>query len=80
MTNTPAMDVMYNDMIREKGALGLYGAILKVLPPLIPEIISIWFKTSHRDRRLPFLDFHPLLDRSLLEIRQEFALLPFIKW
>ncbi len=67
------------DMIREKGALGLYGAILKVLPPLIPEIISIWFQTRHRDRRLPFLDFHPLLDRSLLEIRQEFALLPFIK-
>jgi hypothetical protein len=28
MTNTPSMDVMYNDMIREKGALGLYGAIL----------------------------------------------------
>ncbi len=50
-----------------------------VLLPLIPEIISIWFQTRHRDRRLPFLDFHPLLDRSLLEIRQEFALLPFIK-
>jgi hypothetical protein len=50
-----------------------------VLPPLIPEIISIWFQTRHRDRRLPFLDFHPLLDRSLLEMRQEFALLPFIK-
>jgi hypothetical protein len=79
MRNTPAVDVMYDDMIREKGALWLYGAILKVLPPLIPELISIWFQTRNRDRRLPFLDFHPLLDRSLLEIRQEFALLPFIK-
>lgn len=79
MRNTPAVDVMYEDMIREKGALWLYGEILRVLPPLVPELITIWFKTRNRPKRLPFLDFHPLLERSLLSIRQEFDLLPLIK-
>lgn len=79
MRNTPAVDVMYEDMIREKGVLWLYGEILKVIPPLVPELITIWFKTRNRPKRLPFLDFHPLLERSLLSIRQEFNLLPLIK-
>ncbi len=79
MKNTPAVDVMYDDMIREKGALWLYGAVLRVLPALIPEIISIWFKTRNRQNRVPFLEFEPLLDRSLLDIRQAFDLLKFIR-
>ena len=79
MRRTPAVDVMYEDMIKEKGALWLYGEILRVIPLLIPELISIWVKTRNRKKRVPFLDFQPLLSRSLLEIRQEFDLLPFIK-
>ena len=79
MRNTPAVDVMYEDMIREKGALWLYGAVLRALPLLIPVLLSIWFKTRHRNQRVPFLNFQPLLDRSLLDIRQEFDLLPLIK-
>lgn len=79
MRNTPAVDVMYDDLIQEKGVLWLYGSILKVLPRLIPELIIIWFRTRQRHHRLPFLEFEPLLDRSLLDIRQEFDLLPFIK-
>lgn len=79
MRNTPAVDVMYDDMIREKGVLWLYGSILKVLPPLIPELVAIWFKTRDRKKQVPFLKFHPLLDRSLLDIRQEYDLLPLIK-
>ena len=78
MRKTPAVDVMYDDMIQEHGVLWLYGNILRVLPPLIPELISIWFKTRNRNKRLPFLEFHPLLDRTLLDIRQEFGLLPLI--
>lgn len=78
-TNKPVIDVMYDDMIKDKGVLWLYGAIFKVLPPLIPELISIWFKTRNREKRVPFLEFEPLLDRSLLDIRQEFDLLAFIK-
>lgn len=79
MKNSPAVDVMYEDMIREKGKLWLYGAVLKVLPGVILELIPIWFKTRQRSKLLPFLEFEPLLDRSLLDIRQEFDLLPFIK-
>jgi hypothetical protein len=79
MKNSPAVDVMYADMIQEKGVLWLYGTVLKVLPMLIPALIPIWFKTRKRQKRLPFLEFEPLLDRSLLDIRQEFDLLQFIK-
>lgn len=79
MKNSPAVDVMYDDMIREKGVLWLYIAVLKVLPFLIPKLILIWIKTRNRKNRLPFLEFEPLLARSLLSIRQEFDLLPFIE-
>lgn len=78
MKNSPAVDVMYADMIKEKGVLWLYGAVLRVLPPLILALIPIWFKTRKRQKLLPFLEFEPLLDRSLLDIRQEFDLLQFI--
>jgi len=79
MKNSPAVDVMYADMIKEKGILWLYGSVLRVLPKLIPVLIPIWFKTRNRQRLLPFLEFEPLLDRSLLDIRQEYDLLPFIQ-
>jgi hypothetical protein len=79
MKNTPAVDVMYDDMIREKSLLWLYGEVLRVLPALTPELISIRFKTRKRQSQVPFLEFEPLLDRSLLDIRQEFDLLQFIK-
>lgn len=79
MRNTPAVDVMYDDIIREKGVFWLYKEVIRVLPPLIPELVSIWFKTRKRHNRVPFLEFEPLLDRSLLEIRQELDLLPFIR-
>lgn len=78
MKNSPAVDVMYDDMIREKGVLWLYGAVLRVLPSLIPALIPIWFRTRKRQKLLPFLEFEPLLDRTLLDIRQEFDLLQFI--
>ncbi|MEO1068017.1 MAG: hypothetical protein AAFW95_02710 [Cyanobacteria bacterium J06638_6] len=79
MRNTPAVDVMYDDMIREQGALWLYNEIVKVMPPLIPALVNLWFKTRNRQRRVPFLEFQPLLDRSLRSIRQEFDLLPLMK-
>lgn len=79
MKNTKAVDVMYDDMIKEKGTLWLYGTVLMVLPLLLPELISIWFKTRKRQNRVPFLEFEPLLDRSLLDIRSEFDLLRFLK-
>ena len=78
MKDSPAVDVMYEDMIREKGSLWLYGAVLRVLPKLIPTLIPIWFKTRKRQKLVPFLNFEPLLDRSLLDIRTEFDLLQFI--
>ncbi|MBE9032379.1 hypothetical protein IQ266_21815 [filamentous cyanobacterium LEGE 11480] len=79
MKNSPAVDVMYEDMIREKGSLWLYGAVFRVLPGVILELIPVWFKTRNRQKLVPFLEFEPLLDRALVDIRQEFDLLPFMK-
>jgi hypothetical protein len=79
MRNSPAVDIMYQDMIREKGIWWLYREVLSVLPRLIPELILMWSKTRHRQNRVPFLEFDLLLDRSLLEIRQEFDLLPLMQ-
>lgn len=75
----PAIDIMYDDLIRQHGALWLYSSILFVLPRLLPEVITIWLKTRGTRKYYPFLNYESLLDRSLLEIRQEFNLLPFIK-
>jgi hypothetical protein len=75
-TNKSAIDVMYYDMTRDKSVFWLYGSIFKVIPRLIPELISTWLKTRKRHNRVPFLEFAPLLERSLLDIRQEFDLLP----
>jgi hypothetical protein len=79
MKDSPAVDVMYDDMIRDKGVLWLYSSVLRVLPALILVLIPIWFKTRRRQQLVPFLEFEPLLDRSLLDIRQEFDLLEFIE-
>ncbi len=78
-TISPAIRIMYDDLIRQHGVLWLYGSIFLVLPRLLPELILIRWKTRQRQCYVPFLDFESLLERSLLEIRQEFDLLPFIK-
>lgn len=48
-----------------------------MLPQLLPELISIWRQSRQRQCFVRFLDFEPLLDLSLLEMRPEFELLPF---
>lgn len=69
-----AVMIMYDDLIKQHGALWLYSSIFIVLPKLLPELIALWFKNRHRQHFVPFLQFEPLLDRSLLDIRQEFEL------
>ena len=78
MKNSPAVDQMYDDMIREKGSLWLYRSVLKVMPRLVPTVVSLWFKTRDRKKQLPFFGYTQLLDQSLLKIRQDFDLLPLI--
>ncbi|MCU0546342.1 MAG: hypothetical protein MUE44_29945 [Oscillatoriaceae cyanobacterium Prado104] len=79
MRNSPAVDIMYDELIKEKGVLWLYGSMLSVLPGLISELLPIWLKTRKRQKILPFLEFEFLLDRPLLDIRQEYDLLQFIE-
>lgn len=75
----PAIDIMYDDLIKQHGVLWLYSSILFILPRLLPEVMSIWFKTRGTRKYYPFLDYESLLNRSLLETRQEFNLLPLIR-
>ena len=75
----PAIDVMYNDLIKQHGKLWLYSSILFVLPRLLPNIFLMWWKTRSRTKYYPFLDYEPLLKLSLQEIRQEYDLLQFIR-
>jgi hypothetical protein len=53
--------------------------VLRVMPGLMLTLIPIWWKTRNWKKRSPFLEFEHLYDRSLLDIRQEFDLLQFIK-
>ena len=73
----PAIEIMYRDLIEQHG-IWLYISILLVLPRLIPDIARIWFQTRGERNFYPFFDYEFLLNRSLLEIRQEYNLLPFI--
>ncbi len=79
MRKNPAVDVMYEDLIKRQGVIWLYLSIILVLPRLLRVLISIWFKTRNRRNKVPFLEFEPLLNRSLLDIRQEFGILDLMK-
>ncbi len=74
----PAIKIMYDDLIKQHGVLWLYSSVFWVLPRLLPEIISIWFKTLGDRQYYPFFNYDHLLNTSLLKIRQQFDLLPFI--
>lgn len=78
-TVSPTIHLMYEGLLKERGALWLYTSIIFVVLQLLPQTISLWFKTRHRQRSVPFMAFEPLLDRPLLEIRQDFDLLPLMK-
>ncbi len=70
---------MYKDFLEARGVLWLYVSIGFVLLQLLPELVFLRLKTRHRQRWVPFMEFEPLLDRPLLEIRQGFDLLPLMK-
>jgi hypothetical protein len=78
-TIKPAIRIMYDDLVKQHGVLWLYASILVILPQLLPEVVVMWFKTRGTRKYYPFLDYEVLLDKSLLDIRQEFALLPLMK-
>ncbi|WP_223280205.1 hypothetical protein [Nostoc sp. PA-18-2419] len=75
----PSVNVMYEDLLKRYGLIRLYSSIFSQSLRLVPEFISMWLKTRNHKTFLPFLNLEPMLDRSLLEIRQEFDLFPFIK-
>ncbi|UFP93291.1 hypothetical protein [Gloeobacter morelensis] len=74
----PAVAIMYDDLIKQHGTLWLYGSMFVEFPKLVPELTALWLRNRKRQRFVPFLQFEPLLDRPLLDIREEFELLPFV--
>jgi hypothetical protein len=75
----PAVDVMYDDLVKRHGLLWLYCSIFLVLPRLVPDLIVMWFKTRGLRKYYPFFEYKPLLERALLDVRQEFSLLELLK-
>ena len=45
-----AVSIMYDDLVKQHGLLWLSGSIFLVLPRLLPELISMWFKTRKRQK------------------------------
>jgi len=78
MKNSPAVDVMYRDMVSEKGELNLILSIIKTLPLVFLDVIPIWLKTRKRRKLLPFLGYQCLLNRRLVDIRKEYDLIGII--
>jgi hypothetical protein len=74
----PAIAIMYQDLIKQHGRLWLYSSILLLLLRLLPEVILMWWKTRAARKYYPFLNYEPLLKRSLWEIRREYDLFPLI--
>jgi hypothetical protein len=74
----PAINIMYDDLIKQHGILWLYSSIFLVLPRLLPEIIKIWLQTRSRKKFYPFFKYEAWQNYSLLKIRQEYDLLTFI--
>jgi hypothetical protein len=61
-TIKPAIQIMYDDLIKQHGVVWLYSSILLVLPRLLPELVAMWFKTRGARQYYPFLNYEPLLD------------------
>ncbi len=76
---SPSVHLLYEDLLKERGAFWVYTSVIFMVLQLLPELIFLWLKTRDRQRWVPFMDFDPLLDRPLLEIRQDFDLLPLMK-
>ena len=51
----PAIELMYQDLIRQHGVLWLYGSILFMIPRLLPELLKIWWQTRKKRKFYPFL-------------------------
>lgn len=78
MKNSPAVDIMYKDMIAEKGELHLLITIAKAAPKALIDIAKIWLRSRKRSNRLPFLKYHSLMDQKLTDIRRTYQLMNLI--
>lgn len=74
----PSVSFTLDDVTRNQSKLSFYSSVAITLLLVLPEILMMWFETRGHQKLWLYFDFEPLLDRSLIEIRQEFELLRFI--
>lgn len=74
----PSVSITFDDVVKERSPLSWYSWVVITLLRVLPEIFMMWFETRDHQKPWLYFDFEPMLDRSLIEIRQEFELLPFI--
>jgi len=74
----PSVSATLDDVLKEQNALRFYSVSLISLLLVLPEIVVMWFQTRGHQNYWSYYEYEPMLDRSLLDIRQEFNLLDFI--
>jgi hypothetical protein len=79
LKNSPAVDLMYDDMVKEKGNWWLTYEIIKCLPKLIYNGFLLRFLTLGWGKKLPFLNYHFLLELPLDQIRKEYSLINILE-
>jgi hypothetical protein len=79
LKNSPAVDLMYNDMVKEKGKMWLTYEIIKCLPKLMYNGFLLRFLTLGWGKKLPFLNYNSLLELPLDQIRKEYSLIHILE-
>ncbi|MGB3193279.1 MAG: hypothetical protein WBB43_28045 [Limnoraphis sp.] len=74
----PSVSATLDDVLKQQNALSWYGWAVISLLLVLPEIIVMWFQTRRHQKYWSYYEYEPMLERSLLDIRQEFNLLDFI--
>lgn len=74
----PSVSLTLDDVTKDQSKLSFYSSVAITLLRILPEVLMMWFETRGHQKPWLYFDFEPMLDRSVLEIRQEFDLLRFI--
>lgn len=74
----PSVSATLDNILKEQNPLCFYTLVVISLLLVLPEIVVMWFQTRGHQKYWPYYEYEPMLDRSLLDIRQEFNLLEFI--
>jgi hypothetical protein len=74
----PAVSGLLDDVLKDRNPFIWYSWAVISLLLVLPEIVVMWFQTRGHQKYWSYYEYEPMLDRSLLDIRQEFSLVDLI--